>query len=197
MRTCLGTANQARHSDAFVSASLCQSHRCASALTSTYSSERMLDMDSPNQANELEQYSKTYDIYNHIISLQKFMATLSQIYLGITGVIWLAVLGDKYGLSSHEKTAILSLLILFSLWMAWLFLGIVGAVKLRFILLEKIGEKYFEGIKSMGEASYAQAYGGIAIFGKASWGKSRWFWFIFPAVGLVINIWLIARDYCG
>ena len=32
MRTCLGTANQARHSDAFVSASLHQSHRCASAL---------------------------------------------------------------------------------------------------------------------------------------------------------------------
>lgn len=32
MRTCLGAANQARHSDAFVSASLCQSHRCASAL---------------------------------------------------------------------------------------------------------------------------------------------------------------------
>ncbi len=32
MRTCLGTANQARHSDAFVSASLRQSHRCASAL---------------------------------------------------------------------------------------------------------------------------------------------------------------------
>ncbi len=32
MHTCLGTANQARHSDAFVSASLRQSHRCASAL---------------------------------------------------------------------------------------------------------------------------------------------------------------------
>src|SRR5690554_7082452 len=31
-RTCLGTANQARHSDAFFSASLGQSHRCASTL---------------------------------------------------------------------------------------------------------------------------------------------------------------------
>src|SRR5690554_212474 len=33
-RTCLGAANQARHSDAFFSASLGQSHRCASTLLS-------------------------------------------------------------------------------------------------------------------------------------------------------------------
>ena len=154
-------------------------------------------MDEQEKLNELDQYSKTYSVYDHIISLQKFMASVSQIYLGINAAIWVVVLSNKYTLGIAEYNVILGILSFASVWLAWLFVGITSAVKLRFLLLKKIGRKYFPNIKSMGEQSYIEAYEGLSFLGKASWGKSRWFWFIFPSAGLIINIWLILRLNCG
>ena len=142
---------------------------------------------------ELDRYSKTYSVYSHIIDLQKFLANVSQLYLGINAAVWIVILSNNYSLGITEKSVLLGMLAFSSVWLSWLFIGITSAIKLRFILLEKIGKEYFPGIKAMGENSYTEAYKGFSILGNASWGKSRWFWFVFPAAGLVINSYLLLR----
>jgi len=154
-------------------------------------------MDEQDNVNELDQYTKTYSMYDHIISLQKFMASVSQIYLGINAAIWVIILSNKYQLDTVEHNLMLGILLFASVWLGWLLVGITSAIKLRFILLEEIGLKYFPNIKRMGEQSYVIAFKGLSYLGKASWGKSRWFWFIFPSAGFLINIWLILRVNCG
>lgn len=150
-----------------------------------------------DKPDELTQYSKTYGVYSQIISLQKFMATISQIYLGINAAIWVVILSENIELGDVESCALLGLLAFSSAWLIWLFLGITGSIRLRFILLDKIGHKYFRTIKTMGEESSGAAKKGLSFFGKSSWGKARWFWFIFPGSGLLINIWLLLRLYNG
>lgn len=143
--------------------------------------------------DELEQYSRTYSIYSHIISLQKFMATTSQLYLGINTAIWVVILNENFLLGDGESCALLGLLSLASLWLAWLFIGITGSIRLRFILLEKIGDKYFPIIRAMGKESFKETYEEYSLLGNSSWGKARWFWLIFPGSGLFINVWLLVR----
>jgi len=149
--------------------------------------------ESPSN-NELEQYGKTLGVYDHIISLQTFMATLTQIFLAANAAVWLAVLDGKFDLSTVERVTLLTVLAFAAVWLGWLFVGITGAIRLRFVLLEKIGDKYFPNIMELGKASFDEAYGGILSLGKASWGKSRWFWFVTPAVSLLANAWLILRE---
>ena len=147
--------------------------------------------------DELERYEKTLGVYDHIISLQTFMASITQIFLGANAAIWLLVVSENIGISSAERTALLSVLAFAAIWLIWLFVGITGAIRLRFSLLEKLGEKYFPGIKRMGEISFVEAYGGVLSLGKASWGKSRWFWFVTPVFSLLVNVWLVVREMGG
>ena len=107
------------------------------------------------------------------------------------------MLSDRIALSLVEKNLLLGILAFAAIWIAWLFIGVAGAIRLRFDLLEKIGKEYFPGIKSMGKESYRNTYKGFYYPGKASWAKSRWFWFIVPFTGLVANLWLVLRVNCS
>ncbi len=147
---------------------------------------------------QLERYALTYGVYEHILALQALLAQISSIYVVVTGGLWAAVTSSDLDLDVEQRFIILGLHFLASVWLVPLFIGITGAVRLRFLFLEKIGVALFPDLKQLGEDSFNEAYGGPGEVRKnlhrASWGKHRWFWFIFPVLGglgsLVLSIYV-------
>jgi hypothetical protein len=71
-----------------------------------------------------------------------------------------------------------------------LLIGTTGAIRLRFLFLEKIDAALLPGIKRFGEESFMEVYGRKVQ--QVSWGKQRWF--IFPALGALGSLVLLAYN---
>jgi hypothetical protein len=137
--------------------------------------------DQEQLGRELEHYSQTYGVYEQILSLQTLLTQISGIYVVITGGLWTAVVSPELKLNVEPQVVILGLHFLASLWLLPLLIGFTGAIRARFLELERIHKVLLPTIKRFGEESHSKVYWwGV---GKWSWGKQRWFWFIFPVIG--------------
>ena len=139
-------------------------------------------VDKKSLGQQLEHYSKTYGVYDQIISLQTLLTQISGIYVLITGGLWTAVVSPELELHVGPEVMILIMHFLASLWLVPLLIGITGVTKSRFFELEEIQKVLLTDIKKFGEESFSKVYR-PRLTRHASWGKQRWFWFVFPVVG--------------
>jgi hypothetical protein len=115
------------------------------------------------ELGELPRFETHARVFEQVTSFLGLLSTAAQIYIGVTGGLWLAVGGEQFLFSLPAKLAVLAFHLVASLVVGVMTFKIDATIDQRLDFLKRLGETYWPAIQAMGEAA-------------AGKGKGRWRW---------------------
>src|SRR5215204_4802075 len=144
---------------------------------------------------QLAAYEVGAKVYDHIIALQSGLATVANLYLLITGALWVAIGTDQLKLPGYAAVLVLGFHLIGSVATLQIIASNINATKLRFTFLKIFGENYYPDIEEIGKQSFEATYGAPDTF-KAKfvrWGGQTILWYLIPITGLAGSCYFLVR----
>jgi len=145
--------------------------------------------------DQLKAYEVGAKVYDHIIALQSGSATVANLYLLITGALWVAIGTDQLKLPRYAAVLVLRFHLIGSVATLQITASNTNAIKLRFAFLKDFGDKYHHDIEKIGKNSFVKTYGGRDTFKAryARWGGQTILWYLIPIAGFAGSCYFLVR----
>ena len=101
---------------------------------------------------ELQRFETHSRVFEQISQFLTLLSTASQLYIAVTGGLWLAVGGGPFQFQLAAKLAVLTFHVFASAIVALLMFKIAASVEQRAEFLKRMGERYWPEIEDLGHA---------------------------------------------